>query len=275
MGKNSDRRRLSRIGLVQTTTRDDAGENLRYAVTQVEAAARAGVHLVAFPEVFLFVGGREDKLANAQPLEGEWVSTFRNLAREHGLWILMGSFHERIPERSDKVHNTSVLIDASGEIAGVYRKLKLFDVDLPGNPIRESATIVPGDTLPPVVSSPFGAIGMTICFDLRFPELYRHLRAGGAELVFVPSNFTALTGAAHWDVLLRARAIENQVYIMAPAQVGRLSERSTSHGHSAIVDPWGGMNVVAPDRPGLVVGEVDLDYLEEVRRTLPVGAGQA
>jgi len=273
MAREGDRHRVSRIGLVQTTARDDVAENLAFALAQVQAAAAAGVQLLAFPEVFLYVGPREGKLAHAQPLDGEWVSTFREQARRHHMALLLGSIHERIPGRDDKVHNTSVLIDAAGEVAGIYRKLKLFDVDLPGTAIRESDTIVPGDALPPLMPSPIGAAGLTICFDLRFPELYRHLRQAGAEVIFVPSNFTAPTGAAHWEALLRARAIENQVYIAAPAQVGQHSPRYASHGHSALVDPWGVMTAVAPDRPGLTIGEIDLDYLAEVRRRLPVGAG--
>ena len=264
---------MSRIALVQTTSTDDFHANLALALQRIEEAARLGVELVAFPEVFLFIGGRAGKLANAVTLDGETVGRFREAARRHQLWVLLGSVHEKIPGREDKVHNTSVLIDARGEIAGSYRKLKLFDVELPHLTIKESDTIVPGDAPPPVIDTPIGRVGLTICFDVRFPDLYQHLRRKGAQVVFVPSNFTAPTGAAHWDVLLRARAVENQVYLAAPAQQGQHNPKFASYGHTALVDPWGSVTALAADRPGIVVGEIDLPYLEQVRRELPLGSG--
>jgi predicted amidohydrolase len=262
---------MSRIALIQTTSTDDFNANLAHAVARVEEAAGAGAALVAFPEVFLFIGGRKGKLENAQPLDGPVVGGFRELAARHRLWILLGSLHEKIPGREDKVHNTSVLLDDRGGIAATYRKLKLFDVDLPHLSLKESDTIVPGDALPPVVATPIGKVGLTICFDLRFPDLYQHLRRNGAQVVFVPSNFTAPTGAAHWEALLRARAVENQVYIAAPAQWGQHNPKFASWGHSALVDPWGVVTALAPDRPGLILGEVNLEYLNQVRRELPLG----
>jgi predicted amidohydrolase len=262
---------MSRLALVQTTSTDDFDANLKTALDWVEKAAAAGVDLVAFPEVFLFIGGAKGKLANAVTLDGPVVSRFRDAARRHRLWILLGSVHERLPDRADKVANTSVLIAADGEIAGSYRKLKLFDVDLPHLTIRESDTIVPGDALPPVIETPIGRVGLTICFDLRFPDLYQHLRRKGAQLIMVPSNFTAPTGAAHWEPLLRARAVENQVYVAAPAQVGQHNPKFASYGHSALVDPWGIVSAQAPDRPGMIIGEIDLAYLDKVRQELPLG----
>jgi deaminated glutathione amidase len=262
---------VSRIALVQTTSTDDFNANLATALLRVEEAAKLGVDLIAFPEVFLFIGGRQGKLAHAVTLDGEVVGKFRAAARRHKVWILLGSVHERIAGRDDKVYNASVLIDGKGEIAGSYRKMKLFDVDLPHLSIKESDTIVPGDVPPPVIDTPVGKAGLTICFDLRFPDLYQHLRRKGAQVVFVPSNFTAPTGAAHWDVLLRARAVENQVYIAAPAQQGQHNPKFASYGHTALVDPWGSVTALAPDRPGIVVGEIDLSYLEKVRRELPMG----
>lgn len=262
---------MSRIAMVQTTATDDFAANLAHALQRVDEAARLGVDLIAFPEVFLFIGGRTGKLAHAVILDGEVIGRFREAARRHKVWLLLGSVHERIPGRDDKVYNTSVLIDDRGELAGSYRKMKLFDVDLPYLSIKESDTIVPGDVLPPVIDTPLGKVGLTICFDLRFPDLYQHLRRKGAQVVFVPSNFTAPTGAAHWEVLLRARAVENQVYVAAPAQQGQHNPKFASYGHSALVDPWGTVTALAPDRPGIVVGEIDLPYLDKVRRELPVG----
>jgi predicted amidohydrolase len=264
---------MSRIALVQTTSTDDFAQNLALALERVDEAAALGVELIAFPEVFLFIGGRQGKLAHAVSLDGEVVGRFRDAARRHKVWVLLGSVHEKIPDRADKVYNTSVLIDAEGNLAGSYRKMKLFDVDLPHLTIKESDSIVPGDAPPPVIDTPIGKVGLTICFDVRFPDLYQHLRRKGAQVVFVPSNFTAPTGAAHWDALLRARAIENQVYLAAPAQQGQHNPKFTSFGHTALVDPWGSVTTLAPDRPGIVVGEIDLGYLEKVRRELPMGVG--
>ena len=260
----------SRIALAQMTSTEDFQANLSEALGRVEEAAAAGVQLVAFPEVFLYLGGREGKLANATEVDGPVVARFREAAARHGLMILLGSIHERIPGREDKVHNTSVLIDAKGEVLAKYRKLKLFDVELPNLTIRESDTIEPGDALPPVVDTPIGKVGLTICFDLRFPDLYQHLRRRGAEVVFAPSNFTAPTGAVHWETLLRARALETQVYLAAPAQWGKHNPKFSSWGHSALVDPWGTICSLAPERTGLTFGEIDLDYLRQVRRELPM-----
>ena len=260
----------SRIALVQTTATEDFAANLAYALEQIGAAAAGGARLVAYPEVFLYVGGREGKLAHAHSLEGAVVARFREEAARHGLWILLGSLHERIPGRDDKVYNTSVLIDPRGEIAGVYRKRNMFDVDLPDRRIRESDSNEPGTEPAPVIDTELGKVGLTICFDLRFPALYRQLRRDGAEIVFVPSNFTFPTGSAHWEVLLRARAIEGQVFLAAPAQVGKHNPKYTSYGHTALVDPWGAITAQAPDRPGITFGEIDLEYLDQVRAQIPI-----
>jgi len=260
----------SRIALAQMTSTEDFEANLAEATRLVDEAAAAGVQLVAFPEVFLYLGGREGKLKHATTVDGPVVARFREAAARHGMMILLGSIHERIPGREDKVFNTSVLIGADGEVLATYRKLKLFDVELPNLTIKESDTIEPGDGLPPVVDTPIGKVGLTICFDLRFSDLYQHLRRKGAEIVFAPSNFTAPTGAAHWDTLLRARALENQVYLAAPAQWGKHNPKFSSWGHSALVDPWGTVSSLAPDRTGLTFGEIDLDYLQKVRRELPM-----
>ena len=265
---------MSRIAMVQTTTTDDFNANLATALQRVDEAAKLGVDMVAFPEVFLFIGGRQGKLANAVTLDGEVVAKFSAAAKRNKVWVLLGSVHERIPGRDDKVFNTSVLLDSQGRMAGCYRKMKLFDVDLPHLTIKESDTIVPGDALPPVIDTPVGRVGLTICFDLRFPDLYQHLRRKGAQVVFVPSNFTYPTGAAHWETLLRARAIENQMYIAAPAQQGQHNPKFTSFGHTSLVDPWGAVTALAPERPGIVVGEISLDYLEKVRRELPMGVAE-
>ena len=185
--------------------------------------------------------------------------------------LLLGSIHERIPEDPSRVYNTSVLIAANGDLLASYRKLKLFDVELPNLKIRESDSIAPGDASPPVVDTPIGKLGLTICFDLRFSDLYLDLRRRGAEIVCIPSNFTEPTGAAHWEVLLRARAVEGQFFVVAPAQTGQHNPKYTSYGHSMLVDPWGHIVAEAPPGPGLIYGDISLAYLEEVRAKLPMG----
>lgn len=265
----------SRIALAQMTSTSDFDANLAEAFALIDQAAAGGARMVAFPEVFLYLGGHRGKLENAADVDGPLVGRFREAARKHEMMILLGSIHEKIPGREDegekaKVHNTSVLIDGAGEILATYRKLKLFDVDLPNLKIRESDSIEPGDALPPVVDTPIGKVGLTICFDLRFPDLYQHLRRKGAQIVFAPSNFTHATGAAHWETLLRARALESQVYLAAPAQVGQHNEKFRSWGHTAMTDPWGTVTALAPEKTGLIFAEIDLEYLEQVRRELPM-----
>ena len=260
----------SRIALAQMTSTSDFEANLSEASALVEEAARGGARLTAFPEVFLYLGGHKGKLENATEVDGPVVERFREAARRHSMMILLGSIHERIPGRGDKVYNTSVLIGGGGEILATYRKLKLFDVELPQLTIRESDSIEPGDALPPVVDTPIGKVGLSICFDLRFPDLYQHLRRQGAQIVFAPSNFTHPTGAVHWETLLRCRALEAQVFLAAPAQVGQHNPKFRSWGHTALVDPWGTVTALSPDKPGLTFGEIDLEYLEQVRAELPM-----
>lgn len=266
---------MSRIALAQTTSTDDFAANLSAALAQVEEAAAGGADLLAFPEVFLYVGGRRGKLEIAEATDGPTVQRFQEAAARHGMMLLLGSIHERIPGDEARVFNTSVLIDRDGTVLATYRKLKLFDVELPELTIRESDTIRPGDAPPPVVSTRLGALGLTICFDLRFPDLYQHLRRQGAEVVFAPSNFTFPTGSAHWETLLRARAVENQVYVAAPAQYGQHNPKFRSYGHSALVDPWGTVVALAPERVGITYGEIDPDYIAKVRRELPMQVPEA
>ena len=262
---------MTKVALAQTTTTDDFKANLEVADRMVVEAADNGAALLAFPEVFLYLGGYKGKLKVAESLQGAIVSRFREAAARHGLMLLLGSIHEQIPEDPSRVYNTSVLIGANGDLLASYRKLKLFDVALPTMKITESDSIAPGDAAPPVVDTPIGKLGLTICFDLRFPDLYLDLRRRGAEIVFIPSNFTAPTGAAHWDVLIRARAVEGQFFIVAPAQTGRHNAKYTSYGHSLLVDPWGKVLAMAPPGPGLIYGHISLSYLEQVRAELPMG----
>lgn len=261
----------NRIALAQMTSTADVAANLSCAFSLLQEAVDGGARLLAYPEVFACIAGRKEKLAAAEALDGPIVSAFRERAARHGLMILLGSLHERIPGDSRRVHNTSVLIGSGGELLARYRKRKLFDVDLPGVRIRESDTIEAGREAAPVVETALGRIALTVCFDLRFSEIYRELRAREAEIVCVPSNFTAPTGAAHWEVLLRARAIESQVFVLAPAQEGQHNPRYRSYGHSMVVDPWGRVLAERASGTGLVWAELDIGVLREVRATIPMG----
>jgi predicted amidohydrolase len=259
-----------RVALVQMTSIDDVGANLAAASALVEQAAERGAVFVALPENFAFLRREGAPIACAQGLDGEIVGRLRSLARRLGVRILGGSFPEAVPGDT-RVHNTSVLVSPQGEIEAVYRKIHLFDVDLAasgGGVYRESAAVAPGAEVV-VARTPDAVIGLSVCYDLRFPELYRALAARGAQLLTVPSAFTRETGKDHWEVLLRARAIENQAFVLAPAQCGRHSETRASHGRSLIVDPWGLVLAQAGDRPGVVIADCDLAELARIRASLP------
>jgi len=256
------------VGLIQLTSTDERSANLGEVERLVALAGKQGAELVALPECFSYLGREAGVLKAAQPLDGPLMARLRGLAKEVGVWLLAGGFPESIGE-SNRIFNTAALMDDRGEIQGIYRKMHLFDVDLPsGLSLRESKTYQAGDE-PVVVETPWGRFGLTICYDLRFPELYRRLTMDGARLIFVPSAFTEFTGKDHWRVLLRARAIENGVYMVAPAQIGAHGNRRRSYGRSLIADPWGQIIVEAQDRPGVTLGWVDFDYLEEVRTRMP------
>ena len=258
-----------RVAVVQMTSSDDLGANLQSVRSLVGEAAALGACFVALPENFAYLRREGLPIPCAQALDGEIVGCVRDLAKRHGVRILGGSF----PEKADgeRVHNTSVLVSPEGEIEAVYRKIHLFDVDLRasgGGVYTESASMVPGSEVV-VAATPIGGIGLSICYDLRFPELYRALVARGAVWLTVPSAFAPQTGKDHWEVLLRARAIENQAFVLAPAQCGRHSPERSSHGRSMIVDPWGLVLAQAPDRPCVISAECDPETLERVRASLP------
>jgi deaminated glutathione amidase len=252
---------------VQLCADSDTGANLDKAESFIAAAARQGARLVVLPEVFAWRGARDQEAAHAEPIPGPSTTRLGALARQLNLYLLAGSILER--SGGAKAFNTSVLFDPHGEIVARYRKLHLFDVDIAGHvSIRESDTRTAGDA---VVTAPteLGVIGMTVCYDVRFPELYRQLTLAGAEIITVPSAFTFPTGAAHWEILLRARAIENQVYVIAPDQIGRSPSGVVDFGNSMIIDPWGKPLARAADREMVIYAEIDREYQERVRRELP------
>jgi predicted amidohydrolase len=254
-----------RAAAVQLNSTNDKARNLAAAERLVRAAAADGAELVALPEKWNLLGAGEEILAGAEPLDGPSLSAARAWARSLGIHLLAGSISERGEQRA---FNTSVLIGPDGEDLAVYRKIHMFDVDAGGVSYRESAHEEPGSE---VVTAPVGGLiaGMSVCYDLRFPELFRILALRGARLIGVPSAFTLATGRDHWEVLLRARAIENQVFVLAPNQVGRAAPHYESFGRSAIVDPWGVVLAMAPDEECFVAAELDLDAQERIRESLP------
>lgn len=259
-----------RVALCQMNSRADVAANDEAALRLLREAAAGGADLAALPEVWPAQGSREEMHAAAEPMAGPRIARLASLARETGMWIAAGS----VPESDGgRVYNTSTLISADGDVVATYRKIHLFDVEPDdGPPLRESSVFAAGDEVVSV-ATPFGRVGLTICFDLRFPEIYRMLTAAGAEVVLVPSVFREHTGRDHWEVLLRARAIEDQVVVIAAAQWGPWgSERGqrTAYGHSMVVDPWGRVLAEAPDGVGVTFCDVDLDEVRRVREVLPV-----
>jgi deaminated glutathione amidase len=262
-----------RAAVCQLTSTSDAERNLRAAEALIRAAAAAGAQWVGTPENTNYLGPHAEKVRRAEPLDGPVCTRFAELAHELGIHLLLGSFNERSLDPT-RCFNTSVLFAPDGARAAVYRKIHLFDVDVPGGvSFRESETVLAGDELV-VAATPLARFGLTICYDLRFGELFRALVERGAEAIAVPSAFTAATGRAHWEPLLRARAIETQCYLLAPAQVGHHDDGGlrASFGRAMIVDPWGEILAEVADGPGYALAELDLERVAEVRRAIPVGA---
>lgn len=253
---------------VQMLATDDKVANLKQAEHEVRRAAAEGARLIALPEVFIWRGNKKLERETAEAVPGPTSTAMARLARNLRIYLLAGSILEAIPD-SAKAYNTSLLFAPTGDLLASYRKIHLFDVDLAnGTSLRESATREFGDGIV-TADTELCKTGLSICYDLRFPELYRGLAKQGAEVIFVPSAFTAYTGQAHWEALLRARAIENQVFIIAPDQFGKSAKSFETHGHSMIVDPWGEILAELPDGPGIITAEIDLDYLAKVRAELP------
>jgi predicted amidohydrolase len=256
---------------VQMTSRADVAENLDKVRRGVDEAARRGAQLVVLPENFAFVGlDEQDKMAVAESLEtpGPILTAVLEAAGRTRTWVFAGGMPEKAGTPG-RVFNTCVAASPEGRVAAIYRKVHLFDVQIPGGAeFCESRTVEPGAEAV-TVETPQGAVGLSICYDVRFPELYRALVARGARIVIVPAAFTLHTGKDHWHTLLRARAIEDQVYVLAAAQVGRANEKRVCYGHSLMVDPWGTVIAEAPDREGVIVAEIDLEYQDKVRRELP------
>ena len=260
-----------RAAAIQLNSTGDKARNIDTAERLVRAAAAAGAELAVLPEKWNVLGDSATQLEGAEPLDGPTISAARTWARELGIHLIAGSIAERA-EGQEKAFNTSTLIGPDGDLEARYRKIHLFDVDVGGVSYRESDHEEPGDE---VVTASLGAalegvtLGLTVCYDLRFPELYRILAVRGATVITVPSAFTLDTGKDHWEVLLRARAIENQAFVIGANQIGDAPPHYRSYGRSAIVDPWGVVLAQAPDAECFVAADLDLELQDRVRTTLP------
>jgi deaminated glutathione amidase len=265
-----------RAAVVQMHSGANKGANVAEAAALIQQAAEGGAQLVVLPELWTYLGAESGNRENAEPIPGPLTRRLGALARERHLLLHAGSFVEvDVGADGERVYNTAVCFDATGELVARYRKIHLFDTDpVPGGrPYRESATTAPGDEV--VVFECEGLrIGLATCYDLRFPELFRALALRGAEVLMVPSAFTLETGRDHWEVLVRARAIENGCYMLAPGQWGARADGRTTYGRSMIVDPWGTVLAQAPDGAGVAYAEIDTERVTEARRRLPVLANR-
>ena len=262
---------------IQLCCNEETEANLNRVEGLIRRAADNGATLIATPENTPFLGAQFHKVELAEPLEGPTITRLRNLAKTLEIHLLVGSFAEQKISAAgvidtERCYNTSVLIGADGEILAAYRKMHLFDVDVPGGLcVKESDTIAPGSEIT-VVDTRLGRIGMSICYDLRFPELFQAQIKRGAQILMVPSAFTLTTGKDHWHALLRARAIENGAYVMAPAQWGTHDKegKRKSYGHSLIIDPWGTVIGESGDGERICYAEIDLTMVDAVRTAIPV-----
>jgi len=259
------------VALIQTTSRRDPDDNVREITPMIEQAASDGADFVMLPETVSMMEADPAQLRAKAKTESysSALASFCETARSSNIWLLAGSLVIAPEEEGSGVANRSFLIDNTGEVRARYDKIHMFDVKLAsGESYRESANYKPGDTSV-VAETPWGKLGMTVCYDLRFPQLYRQLAHKGAIFLSVPSAFTRPTGRAHWEVLLRARAIENGCFVFAPAQCGSHENGRETHGHSLIVDPWGHVVADGGEQPGIVTATIDTSAVERARAQVP------
>jgi deaminated glutathione amidase len=264
-------RRITAAAIQMSSTPEKA-QNLVTAERLIRGATSAGAELVALPELWSCHGLEKVYRENAEPIPGPTTDFLSGLARELGVWLLGGSILEG-EAGAERLSNTLTFFDPSGEMVAVYRKIHLFDVKAPDREYLESKTIAPGRE---IVTAKAGVttLGLSVCYDLRFPELYRLLALQGAEILAVPAAFTLQTGKDHWELLLRARAVENQAFVIAPAQWGQKADGRWTYGRSMIVDPWGTVLSTCPDRDGHALAMLDLDYLDRFRDEFPTFANR-
>ncbi|GKV28557.1 hypothetical protein SLEP1_g37590 [Rubroshorea leprosula] len=262
-----------RVAAAQMTSVNDLASNFATCSRLVKEAASAGAKMLCLPENFSYIGLKSGEgLTIAEPLDGPIMQKYCSLARDSGIWLSLGGFQEKGLD-DEHLRNTHVIIDDTGNIRSTYRKIHLFDVDVPGGAVyKESSFTEPGKDIV-AVDSPIGRLGLTVCYDLRFPELYQQLRfQHDAQVILVPSAFTMVTGQAHWEILLRTRAIETQCYVIAAAQAGKHSDKRESYGDTLIIDPWGTVVGRLPDRvsTGITVADIDFSLIDSVRTKMPI-----
>lgn len=256
-----------RVAVCQLNSQQDRDANLAAARDLLKQAAAGGADLAVLPEYSDYLGPGQEAPA-PQALDGAYPTAFAQAAAAHRMWVVAGSFHEA-GAGDGRIYNTSLAFDRAGSLAAVYRKIHLYDVEIAGRvSFRESRWVAPGDTTA-TVDVEGVRVGLSICYDLRFPELYRRLVDDGARVLVVPAAFMLHTGRDHWEVLLRARAIENQCYVLAAAQVGDHEPARTCYGRSMIIDPWGTVLAQAPDEVGVTIADLDLERLARIRAELP------
>ena len=254
---------------LQMTSVPDLDANLAQAEELIDLATRRGAELVTLPENFSFLGDEKTKFSHADDICAASEKFIYTMAQRYRITLLGGGYP--VPAPQGRTYNRALLVDANGEALCKYDKIHLFDVNLPdGNTYRESEDVISGEALPNVYTSErLGCLGISVCYDVRFPELYRKLSKEGAEVLIVPAAFTAFTGKDHWKVLLQARAIENTCYVIAPAQTGFHNARRQTHGHAMVIDPWGITLADAGDTVGMAIAEIHPSRLEQVRRQMP------
>ncbi|MCW2949345.1 MAG: Nitrilase/cyanide hydratase and apolipoprotein N-acyltransferase [Thermoleophilia bacterium] len=257
------------IACIQLAATGDKAGNVERAEQLVRAAAARGARVVALPEKWSAIGDADVLVANAEPATGETLAQVAGWARELGIWVLAGSVITRVDDDDARLLNLSVLIGPDGRQHASYAKTHMFDIDVDGIAYRESEASRPGNTLA-IAELDGVTVGLTVCYDLRFPELYRLLALRGARIIFVPAAFTTATGRDHWEPLLRARAIENQCFVVAPNVFGAHGAGKNSYGRSMVIDPWGTVLATAPDGEGVIVVDLDLDAVDRVRAAIPV-----
>lgn len=260
------------VAVCQMTSTADKNVNLQ-VVKELTAEAKSRSCTIAFfPEACDYLAdNKKDTVAMALPLSGATVTAYKEIAATYDIWLSLGGLHEALPNNTDHISNTHVLINNKGEIVSTYRKIHLFDMENKNTGVRlmESDYVKHGDKIVPPVSTPVGKLALSICYDMRFPELSLSLRKIGAEILTYPSAFTYQTGAAHWEILLRARAIETQCYVVAAAQTGAHNKKRVSWGHAMVIDPWGTIIAQCGEKTGIAVAAIDLDLLQQIRKNMP------
>lgn len=255
------------MAVLQIDSQDDKKANLEKVGAMIDEAASHGAQFVAMPECVHYCGRKAGTFANAEPIPGPMSEFFASKAAQHGIWLHCGSIGEIIPGE-ERLYNTTLLMDPKGEIAARYEKIHMYDVVIKNGPsTKESDTNKPGNRIV-VADTDFCKVGLSICYDMRFPEMYRIMALRGAKVLMIPANYTMFTGKDHWECIMKTRAIENQCYVVAPAQIGK-KPAYQAYGRSLIVNPWGVTVACAEDRETIIYGEIDTDYVDLVRQQLP------